>query len=135
MRENVGEKMMKMKSSQEGWTMWSLLIALTLVVFFGYMVMKLAPLYTANSQLKSAMDRSFDKVGNVRTMSKSLYLRTLQKQVDLDQSYVPIDFSRDISFKRDNGRVFITVKYDRVEHLFHNINLKLDFEETVSRPF
>jgi len=124
---------MKRIDKQEGWTMWGLIFSLMLVVFFGYIIMQLVPVYTENSNIKRAMDVALDNSGTAQSLSKSNYTRALRKQLYIDGNHNSIDYKDDIMFKRKSGVVKIDLDYERIVPLFFNISLKLDFRNTVSK--
>lgn len=129
-------KNIKNFQKQGGWTMWTLLVSLGLLVFFGYIIMKLVPAYSENASIKNAMEIAFENSGNPRTMNKNTYIRAFRKQlyVDLvDDRF--LDFKNDVSFKRNKNGVTVGVDYEKVLPLFYNINLMLDFSESINEKF
>ena len=123
------------QQKQAGMTMWGIIFLLSMLVFFGYIIMQLVPVYSENSNVKNAMEVAFDNSGNVRTVSKSSYLKAVQRQLYLDGAHKSVDFKKDLNFKRDKKGVTASIAYERIVPLFHNINLMVDFDEAVTRNY
>lgn len=126
---------MKSIDKQAGWSMWSLIVWLGLVMLFATVGMKLVPVYFENSNVKNAMEVAFENAGNPKTMTKSSYVRALTDQLYLDGDHQAIDYRNDVFFKRGRNKVDVTIAYERIVPLFFNINFLLDFEDTATAEF
>lgn len=128
-------KSFKNAQKQGGWTMWGLIIVLGLIIFFGYIIMKLVPVYSQHSNLKNAVEVSFDDSGNLKTMQRSAFIRSLRKQLYIDGSHKAVDYKNDVTFKRGRKGVTVNLDYDRKVPLFYNISLAVDFNESMTRDY
>ena len=121
-------------NKQQGWTMWGLIVALGLVIFFVYIGMKLVPIYNQNMSVKNAMETAFTRVESLRTLKKAKYVSFVQRQLYLDEAHRDIAFQDLIDFRRDKRNIVVTLDYSQVVPLFFNISLKVDFNESITEP-
>lgn len=120
-------------NKQQGWTMWSLMISIALVIFFAYILMQLVPVFSQNRSVNNAMNIAFDRADNVRTLNRKKYIDLVQKQLYLDDAHRDIPFQKLIKLSRDKRNMTANLTYSQIVPLFLNISLKVDFEEVVTR--
>lgn len=122
-------------SRQQGWTIWSLLFSIAVVMFFAYVGMKLVPVYSSNNNIKNAMEVAFENSGSVRSLQRSEYINKLNRQLYLDGTHKLIDFKKELTFTKAKNNVTARVDYFREVPLFFNISLKVDFINEVTKTF
>jgi len=118
---------------QQGWTFWSLLFVLSLVLFFGYVGMQLVPVYSANDNVKNAMKRSLDDP-NLVNATRSTIIRKIGAQLYLDGSHKLLNYKTDLNVRRSKKKFIIEINYEREVPLFYNLYILVKFnnvEETV----
>jgi len=119
-------------SRQKGWTFWSLMFVLGIIVLFSYIGLQLFPVYTANNNVKSAMKLAVDNIES-SSFKNSEIVRTMKDKLYLDGSHELIDYNEDLVIKRDNGELLVKVTYERRVHLFFNLSLVANFENEERR--
>lgn len=118
---------------QSGWTVWSVLGVVTLLLFFVLLFMKLFPPYFDNLKIVEAMEdiaqdnraSSFTRRKVIREMEKILYIDFAADLVNLNEALRMV--------KAKNATKLI-VEYDVIVHLAFNISALLDFSNEVSIP-
>ena len=118
---------------QSGWTVWSVLGVVTLLLFFVLLFMKLFPPYFDNLKIVEAMEdiaqdnraSSFTRRKVIKEMDKILYIDFAADLVNLNEALRMV--------KAKNSTKLI-VEYDVVVHLAFNISALLDFSNEVSIP-
>ena len=118
--------------TQQGWTMWSLMFVIGVLVLFGYIGLKLFPLYTTNSNLGKAMQQTIDQVDKAK-ISRASVVRTLKKQLYIDGNDDLLDYKNELDIKRTQRELVMTVNYERRIDLFYNLSLVATFSNEVKR--
>lgn len=111
---------------QQGLTFLSLVIVISVGVFFAMLAMKLTPSYIEYFAVKKAISRiAHDPAFS--SMRKADMISAFQKSATIDDIR-SVD-AKDLSFLRDeNGKTALSVDYQVVVPLFSNISVLLDFE-------
>lgn len=117
---------------QEGWTFWSLLFTLSVVVFFAYVGMQLVPVYSANENIVNAMARSVDDVDLLK-VNRTTVVRNLDAQLYLDGSHNLLDYKTDLVVKRNRQVLTIETHYQREIPMFFNIYMLVKFDNVLER--
>ena len=130
-KKNRQTKLSNIKT-QQGWTMWSLMFVIGVLVLFGYIGLKLFPLYTTNSNLGKAMQQTIDQVDKAK-ISRASVVRTLKKQLYIDGNDDLLDYKNELDIKRTQRELVMTVNYERRIDLFYNLSLVATFSNEVKR--
>ena len=117
---------------QNGWTMWSLMFVLGVIVFFTYIGFQLVPVYTTNSNIVKAMQLSIDNVSPI-SVSRAAVIKTIDNQLYLDGSHELLDYKKDLEVKRTQRELLVKVNYERRIDLFYNLSLVASFDNEVKR--
>lgn len=103
--------------SQSGWTFWSLLFVLSVVLFFSCIIFQLVPVYASNDNVHNAMERSL-KDSDLRTINRAAIIRKIDSQLYLDGRHDLIDYRNDIKVKRSRQQIILEASYHREIPLF-----------------
>ena len=115
-------------SRQDGWTMWSMMITIGLIVLFAYIGLKLFPLYTGNSAVKNAMERSIEDI-SPNEISRAKIIKKIRDQLYLDGSVDGLlDFKKDLKVTRSQRELTLKINYERRIELFFNLSIVATFE-------
>ncbi len=112
---------------QQGWTLWSLLFVLGVLLFFAYVGMQLVPVYGANGNIVNAMERSVDGQ-DLRRITRAEIIRKMNSQLYLDGTHQLLDYKNDLKVSRNRNKFVLQVNYERKIPLFFNISVAADFE-------
>ena len=130
-KKNRQTKLSNIKT-QQGWTMWSLMFVIGVLVLFGYIGLKLLPLYTTNSNLGKAMQQTINEVDKSK-ISRSSITNQLNKQLYIDGNDDLLDYKNELDIKRTQRELVMTVNYERRIDLFYNLSLVATFSNEVKR--
>jgi len=127
-------KYMKMKkiADQGGWTFWSLLFVMGVILFFSYVGMQLVPVYSANQNITNAMNRSVDDIDLFKA-SRGVIIKKLNTQLYLDGSHELLNYKTDLKVKRSRKKFTLETNYNREIPLFFNISILVRFNNVVER--
>ena len=117
---------------QGGWTFWSMMFVMLVVLFFSYIGMQLVPIYGANMNVQNAMSRSLEDE-NLRTVIRSTIIRKMQAQLYLDGSYKLLNYRNEMLLRRERSRFFLETHYKREIPLFLNFTLVVAFDNVEER--
>jgi len=112
---------------QQGWTMWSLLFVLGVLMLFAYVGMQLVPVYGANGNIVNAMERSVDNK-DLRKITRAEIIRSMNSQLYLDGTHELLDYKNDLKVSRNRNKFIVQVSYERKVPLFFNISVAADFK-------
>ncbi len=118
--------------SQSGWTFWSMLFVLGVLLFFSYVGFQLVPVYAANENVMNAMERSLDDA-DLRTINRSAIVRKMDAQLYLDGSHQLINYRNDLKVKRSRKVLILEAKYQREIPLFFNLSILAKFDNKIER--
>ena len=119
-------------SRQQGWTFWSLLFVMTVVLFFSYVGMQLVPIYASNENVKKAMTQSMDGV-DLRAVNRAYIIRKMDAQLYLDGSHKLLNYKTDLKIKRSREEITVETIYQREVPLFFNLFLVVKFNNAETR--
>lgn len=113
------------RSRQRGMGMLSILVVLSLVVFFVTLLLKLGPAYMGFWTIKSVMDevavQSTPTDGGAREIANQIGKR-------LDINSVSQVSAKDFKIRRTADNLYeVTLDYEQRQHLFFNIDTVLTF--------
>lgn len=117
---------------QQGWTFWSLLFTLSVLMFFAYIGMQLVPVYSANENIKNAMERSVEDV-DLTKVNRTTIVRNLNAQLYLDGSHNLLDYKTDLEVRRTKEIFSVETHYQREIPLFYNIHMLVKFDNVVEK--
>lgn len=119
-------------SRQQGWTFWSLLTTMAVAGFFVYAIMRLVPIYSANQNIKNAMEVALEGE-DLRTMNRAKVLAKLKSQLYLDGNHLVLNYKTDLVVKRSRKSFIVETNYNREVPLVFNLSLKADFHNVLER--
>lgn len=118
--------------TQGGWTLWSLLFVAGVILLFAYVGMQLVPIYSANENVKNAMERSIDNQ-NLRTINRNIIVKGMKAQLFLDGNSKIIDYRTDLKVQRSPKAFRLTTTYQREVPMFYNVYLLVKFDNVIER--
>ena len=118
---------MKQIKQQQGWTFWSLLFVLSVVVFFAYVGMQMVPVYASNENVRNAMQLSLKDI-DLTKATRSQIVRKIDAQLYLDGSHKLLDYKTDLKVRRSRKEFVLETVYQREIPLFYNVHLLLKFD-------
>lgn len=111
---------------QRGLTLISLIFLLGLIGFFTLLVLKIAPIYLNHSKVVNAL-AALEESNNLASMSSKEILMSLNKRFNMN--YVEHVTPEDIQIVAQPGYVRINIDYDRIEPIFGNLSVLVEFHE------
>ena len=112
---------------QAGWTFWSMLFVMGVILFFTYIGMQLVPVYIANSNVVNAMRRSMEEV-DLTKVTRAQIIRKINAQLYLDCSHELLNYKTDLKVRRSRKSVTVETHYRREIPLFYNLSLVASFD-------
>jgi len=85
-------KSFKKIDQQKGWTLWSLIFVIGVLILFTYVGFQLVPVYTTNSNIQKAMQLSLDNVSSSK-VSRAAIIKTIDAQLYLDGTHELLDYT------------------------------------------
>ncbi len=125
-------KSFKKVSTQKGWTLWSMIFVIGVIVLFTYIGIQLVPVYTTNGNITKAMQLSLDNL-SANKVSRAAIIKTIDAQLYLDGTHELLDYKKDLEVKRTPRELVINVNYERSVPLFYNLSLVATFENQVKK--
>ena len=120
---------MRLRKSQLGMSMFNLMYVLITLAIFGYVGMKLMPIYLESVKVKKAVE-AVAKAPNAATQSQKALVDALLKRLDFD-SVTTINhrnWSDYVAIVKKKGSVRISATYDAPVPLFLNISVVAKFQ-------
>lgn len=123
---------MQSRSRQSGASFLSIAFVLVVVGIFGYIGLKLFPIYSESFKVESSME-NLAQDDSLRNMSKMEIVDALVRRLEVND----VDFvnrrtyQNYVSVAKDTGGVSVTVTYRREVPIFGNLSLVMDFDKTV----
>ena len=114
---------------QQGISLWSLIITLSILGFLGVMAAKLMPAYVeffAVKKMFAAMDQAGDLKGSVRDIRASYEKRNAIEDVKSVRG-------DDLEVSKEGGEAVVTANWSVKVPLVSNINACLDFTATTAQ--
>lgn len=122
----------KCPNRQTGWTIWSLMFVMGVILFFSYIGMQLVPVYSANNNVINAMKRSLDEV-DLTKVNRSQIIRKMNAQLYLDGSHELLNYKTDLKVRRSRKQLIVETHYRREIPLFYNISIVASFDNVEER--
>ncbi len=120
------------QARQGGWTFWSLLFVMGVILFFSYVGMRLVPVYAANENVKNAMRISLQDI-DLRRATRAEIVRKMDGQLYLDGSHKLLDYKTELKVKRSKKQFILETNYSREIELFLNLSLLAKFDNVEER--
>ena len=117
---------------QKGWTLWSMLFVIGVLVLFAYVAFQLVPVYTTNESIKSAMQHAIDNVPPTQAR-RSAITEKMRSKLYVDGNHRLIDYKKDVDIKRTQRELIVKVDYESRVPLFYNLSIVASFENEVKR--
>lgn len=118
--------------TQAGWTFWSMLFVMGVILLFAYVGFQLVPVYSANQNVLNAMERSIDGA-DLRTVNRAAIVRKMDSQLYLDGSHKLIDYRNNLKVKRSRKQFILQTTYNREVPMFFNLFLVAKFDNKIER--
>ena len=125
-------KSFKKIEQQKGWTLWSLIFVIGVLILFTYVGFQLVPVYTTNSNIQKAMQLSLDNLSSNK-ISRAAIRKTIDAQLYLDGTHELLDYKNDLEVKRTQRELVVQINYERRVELFYNLSLVATFENEVKK--
>ena len=113
-------------NEQKGWTIWTLLLTLALIVFFSLLIMKLAPHYLDNRKIQTALEGMTTDT-RIAAMTRRQIIQELRNGLYIDYGSDIVDLNESLSINKGKGSMNLSVEYEVVVPLAWNISALLDF--------
>lgn len=123
---------LKTIKKQGGWTFWSLLFTLGVILFFAYIGMQLVPVYTTNSSVTNAMKQTVDELDLYKATRRGI-ISKMNNQLYLDGNDEVLNYKTDLKVKRSKTNFVLSTTYDREIPLFFNISMLVKFDNVIER--
>jgi len=117
---------------QKGWTLWSMLFVIGVLILFAYVAFQLVPVYTTNESVKSAMQHSIENVSPTQAR-RSVINEKMRSKLYVDGNHKLIDYKKNVDIKRTQRELILKVNYERRVPLFYNLSIVASFENEVKR--
>lgn len=123
---------MQTNSKQRGMSIWGLLLAGGIFVFFLLLFFKLLPPYMEYGTVKTTLE-NVAKQPDIGSMEKTEIKNAIQRRFDIED-VKRVDLSKHLFVEKKPGATTIRLAYEVRVPLFYNITALLDFEasKTVS---
>lgn len=115
--------------NQNGWTIWTLLLTVAVLLAVVLLVMKLTPHYLDNYKLESALEHvSTDS--RVANMTRREILREIKNKLYIDYGDELINLDESLVIEKRRGGMTLSLDYEVVVPLVSNISALLDFNNS-----
>ena len=121
-------------NKQKGWTIWTMLLTLAVIIFFSLLTMKLMPHYLDNRKLQTALD-ALTSDTRVTTMSRRQIIQELTNKLYIDYGTEIVDLKEALVLDKGKGAMSLSVEYEVVVPLAWNISALLDFNNRADVVF
>jgi hypothetical protein len=111
---------------QGGLTFISIALILGLIAFFTLLILKIAPIYINHGRVVNAL-AAVKETTDITTKTKQEISSSLEKRFDMN--YVEHVTPQDIKIVAQPGYVSVNIDYERVEKIFGNLSVLVEFHE------
>lgn len=118
-------------NKQSGWTIWSMLLSVSLVIFFALLIMKLGPHYMDNYKLQAALE-SVTEDPRVTSMTRRQVVQEIKNILYIDYGGDIVNLNESLIIDKAKGSMNFTIEYEVVVHIAGNVSALLEFENTTS---
>ena len=114
---------------QKGWTIWTMLLTVTILISAALLVMKLTPHYLNNYKLRAALEYvSTDS--RVVNMTRREILREIKNKLYIDYGDSLINLDESLVVDKRRGGMKLSLDYEVVVPLVANVSALLDFKNS-----
>lgn len=115
--------------SQNGWTIWTMLLTVAILLAVVLLFMRLTPHYLDNYKLESALQHvSTDS--RVANMTRREILREIKNKLYIDYGDELINLDESLVVEKRRGGVSLSLDYEVVVPLVANVSALLDFQNS-----
>lgn len=118
---------------QSGWTMWSVLGVVAILLFFVLLFMKLFPPYFDNMKVAEAMD-DVALTNRAATVTRRKIINEMEKILYIDFAHEVVNLNQSARLVKGKTNIKLIVEYEVIVHLAFNISALLDFRNEVTIP-
>jgi len=120
------------RTRQKGITALGLVFVLVVLGIFGYVGLKMVPVYLQSFKIDTAM-KNLMHDGDIQNMSKDQIARGLVRRLDINQVELITErnWKNYLQIETGQGQVSLDVIYTRKVPLFGNLSLVADFHKHV----
>lgn len=124
---------MKPRKEQQGMTLVGWLIVLVLVGSAALLVLRVVPVYLESFKVERAMQSVAEEPGIAGMSKRQIYKKFISRMdvEDVDR-FSERNIHKFMTVQKQGPKVTLTLKYQNVTHLIHNISLQFDFEHQAS---
>ena len=119
---------------QNGWTIWTMLLAAAVLVTVALLVMKLTPHYMDNAKLAASLEYVTND-SRVANMTRREILREMKNKLYIDYGDELIDLDESLVIEKRRGAMTLSLDYEVVVPLVANISALLDFNNSADVIF
>ena len=119
---------------QNGWTIWTMLLAAAVLVTVALLVMKLTPHYMDNAKLAAALEYVTND-SRAANMTRREILREMKNKLYIDYGDELIDLDESLVIEKRRGAMTLSLDYEVVVPLVANISALLDFNNSADVIF
>jgi hypothetical protein len=120
---------MKLPHKQRGMSIWMLIYVLFTLSIFGYVGLKLKPLYLEGAKVERAINRVVEDPSLVNK-PKAAVVTAIVKRLDVDGEYriTERNYAQYLTISNKGKRIRIQAKYEVGVPLFYNLEVTAKFE-------
>ena len=124
---------MKPRKEQQGMTLVGWLIVLVLVGSAALLVLRVVPVYLESFKVERAMQSVAEEPGIAGMSKRQIYKKFISRMdvEDVDR-FSERNIHKFMTVQKQGPKVTLTLKYQNVTPLIHNISLQFDFEHQAS---
>jgi Domain of unknown function (DUF4845) len=126
---NLGDVMKNYRKREQGLTLISLALVLSLIGFFTMLILKIGPIYMDHGKVINAL-KAVENMPDIETKSKREIRNSLAKRFDVN--YVSGISQEDIEITKANANhVSILIEYEVVQPIIGNLSVLVEFRDEV----
>jgi Domain of unknown function (DUF4845) len=126
---NLGDVMKNYRKREQGLTLISLALVLSLIGFFTMLILKIGPIYMDHGKVINAL-KAVENMPDIETKSKREIRNSLAKRFDVN--YVSGISQEDIEITKSNANhVSILIEYEVVQPIIGNLSVLVEFRDEV----
>ncbi len=118
---------------QRGWTLWSLLLVLGLIVFFALLLFKLIPPYLDDQKIQKALNTVMQEQ-HIEQFSRRTIVSRLSNILYIDFALDLVDIKKDLKITKNNNILKLAIDYEVVVPMAYNISALLTFSDRAEMP-
>lgn len=116
-------------NKQKGWTIWSMLLSLGLVIFFALLIMKLSPHYLDNFKIQAALETVAND-SRISSMTRRQIIQEINNILFVDYGGDIVNLQESLVVDKAKGNMSISVEYEVAVHLAANVSALLEFNNS-----